>query len=143
MVRVALQVGPRIAPLEGCPNVETQVESLKVPKPIANLSATFGATIGQNGCAGIYPAMLATMIAPTMGVDPLSFSFITGLVAIVAVSSFGIAGVGGLDEIAAAAELEPVAGKLVVVADRRHIDPLAEIQPVLDREELVAGIENE
>jgi uncharacterized protein len=36
-------------------NVETQVEVLKVPPPIANLSASFGATIGQNGCAGIYP----------------------------------------------------------------------------------------
>ena len=76
-------------------NVETQVDGLKVPEPIANLSATFGATIGQNGCAGIYPAMLAVMIAPSMGIDPLSFSFILPLVAIVAVSSFGIAGVGG------------------------------------------------
>ena len=27
-------------------NVETQVDGLKVPEPIANLSATFGATIG-------------------------------------------------------------------------------------------------
>ena len=43
--------------------METQVDGLKVPEPIANLSATFGATIGQNGCAGIYPAMLAVMIA--------------------------------------------------------------------------------
>jgi len=30
-------------------NVETQVEELKVPRPVANLSATFGAPIGQNG----------------------------------------------------------------------------------------------
>ena len=67
-------------------NVETQVDGLKVPEPIANLSATFGATIGQNGCAGIYPAMLAVMIAPSMGIDPLSFSFILPLVAIVAIS---------------------------------------------------------
>ena len=28
-------------------NVETQVEKLRVPRPIANLSTTFGATIGQ------------------------------------------------------------------------------------------------
>ena len=76
-------------------NVETQVDELKVPRPIANLSATFGATIGQNGCAGIYPAMLAAMIAPTMGLDPLSPSFFLPLIGIVAISSFGIAGVGG------------------------------------------------
>jgi L-cystine uptake protein TcyP (sodium:dicarboxylate symporter family) len=32
---------------------------LGVPEGIANFSATFGLSIGQNGCAGIYPAMLA------------------------------------------------------------------------------------
>jgi L-cystine uptake protein TcyP (sodium:dicarboxylate symporter family) len=31
---------------------------------IANFSASFGLSIGQNGCAGIYPAMLAIMVAP-------------------------------------------------------------------------------
>jgi len=60
-------------------NVETQVDKLKVPTPVANLSATFGATIGQNGCAGIYPAMLATMVAPTIGINPLDPAFIAGL----------------------------------------------------------------
>ncbi|NNE60929.1 MAG: cation:dicarboxylase symporter family transporter, partial [Woeseia sp.] len=64
-------------------NVETQIEKLGVPTPIANLSATFGATIGQNGCAGIYPAMLATMVAPTLGISSLDPSFIAGLVAII------------------------------------------------------------
>src|SRR5699024_5176013 len=49
----------------------------------------------QNGCAGIYPAMLAVMIAPTIGIDPLSPGFILQLVLIIGISSFGIAGVGG------------------------------------------------
>ena len=40
-------------------NIETQTTKLGVSDKIANFSATFGATIGQNGCAGIYPAMLA------------------------------------------------------------------------------------
>lgn len=51
--------------------------------------------MGQNGCAGIYPAMLAVMIAPTIGIDPLSISFIIQLVLIIGISSFGVAGVGG------------------------------------------------
>src|SRR5690606_34593617 len=76
-------------------NVETQIDVLKVPSPVANLSATFGATIGQNGCAGIYPAMLATMIAPTLGISPVDPGFIATLTAVVAISSFGVAGVGG------------------------------------------------
>ncbi|MYL47804.1 cation:dicarboxylase symporter family transporter [Virgibacillus halodenitrificans] len=76
-------------------NIQAQKNSLGVDQGIANMSASFGATMGQNGCAGIYPAMLAVMIAPTVGIDPLSPGFILQLVLIIGVSSFGIAGVGG------------------------------------------------
>lgn len=76
-------------------NVETQTKRLGVPEGIANLSASFGATIGQNGCAGIYPAMLAVMIAPTVGINPMSWDFILTLILVVTISSFGVAGVGG------------------------------------------------
>ncbi|WP_066295127.1 L-cystine transporter [Bacillus sp. FJAT-29937] len=75
-------------------NIQTQ-KSLGVPDGIANFSGSFGLSIGQNGCAGIYPAMLAVMIAPTVGIDPLSPSFIATVIAVVAISSFGVAGVGG------------------------------------------------
>lgn len=76
-------------------NIKTQTNALGVSEGIANFSGSFGLSIGQNGCAGIYPAMLAVMIAPTVGVDPLSPSFIFTLIAVVAISSFGVAGVGG------------------------------------------------
>ena len=76
-------------------NVQTQTRALGIPAGIANFAASFGATIGQNGCAGIYPAMLAVMIAPTVGVNPLDPGFIMTLIAIITVSSFGVAGVGG------------------------------------------------
>lgn len=76
-------------------NVETQTKRLGVPEGVANLSASFGAAIGQNGCAGIYPAMLAVMIAPTVGINPASWDFILTLILVVVISSFGVAGVGG------------------------------------------------
>ncbi|HLR52831.1 MAG TPA: L-cystine transporter [Candidatus Avamphibacillus sp.] len=76
-------------------NIQAQKNSLGVDEGVANMSASFGATMGQNGCAGIYPAMLAVMIAPTIGIDPLSPEFIIQLVLIVGISSFGVAGVGG------------------------------------------------
>ena len=76
-------------------NVQTQTQALGTPMGIANFSASFGATMGQNGCAGIYPAMLAVMIAPTVGIDPFTFNFIATLVAIVTIGSIGVAGVGG------------------------------------------------
>ena len=65
-----------------------------MPAPIANIAASFGATIGQNGCAGLYPAMLAVMVAASGGTE-ISFEFVISLVLIVAIGSFGIAGVGG------------------------------------------------
>lgn len=76
-------------------NIKAQTNQLGVSEGIANFSGSFGLSIGQNGCAGVYPAMLAVMIAPTVGVDPLTPSFILSLIAIVAISSFGVAGVGG------------------------------------------------
>ncbi|NAW65413.1 L-cystine transporter [Photobacterium halotolerans] len=76
-------------------NIETQVKKLGNGEAVSNFSASFGATMGQNGCAGLYPAMLAVMIAPTLGIDPLDPGFIMTLIAIVTISSFGIAGVGG------------------------------------------------
>lgn len=108
-------------------NVETQVDELKVPRPIANLSATFGATIGQNGCAGIYPAMLAAMIAPTMGLDPLSPSFFLPLIGIVAISSFGIAGVGGGATFAALVVLPAMGMPIALVALLISIEPLIDM----------------
>ena len=107
--------------------VKTQIEELKVPSPIANLSATFGATIGQNGCAGIYPAMLAVMVAPTVGVDPTNFMFLLSLVAIIAVSSFGVAGVGGGATFAALIVLPAMGLPVTVVALLISIEPLIDM----------------
>jgi L-cystine uptake protein TcyP (sodium:dicarboxylate symporter family) len=76
-------------------SVQTQVERLGTAPGIANFAASFGAVMGQNGCAGVYPAMLAVMIAPTVGIDPMNFSFIAQLLAIIVVGSVGVAGVGG------------------------------------------------
>ncbi|HED5911557.1 TPA: L-cystine transporter [Staphylococcus aureus] len=75
-------------------NVQTQTRRLGVPEGIANFAATFGLSIGQNGCAGIYPSMLAIMVAPVANVE-IDLQFIVTLIAVVIISSFGVAGVGG------------------------------------------------
>jgi L-cystine uptake protein TcyP (sodium:dicarboxylate symporter family) len=107
--------------------IKTQIEVLKLPAPIANLAASFGATIGQNGCAGIYPAMLAVMVAPTVGVDPLDPMFILSLVAIIAVSSFGIAGIGGGATFAALIVLPAMGLPISIVALLISIEPLIDM----------------
>lgn len=44
-------------------NIETQSKALGVDEATANFAASFGTSIGQNGCAGIYPAMMAALPA--------------------------------------------------------------------------------
>lgn len=108
-------------------NVEAQINKLKVPPAIANLSASFGATIGQNGCAGIYPAMLAVMVAPTVGIDPMEINFILSLVAMIVISSFGIAGVGGGATFAALIVLPAMGLPVTIAALLISIEPLIDM----------------
>lgn len=106
--------------------IRAQIEELKVPPPIANISASFGATIGQNGCAGLYPAMLAVMVAPTVGVDP-DIGFIASLLVVVAIGSFGIAGVGGGATNAALVVLPAMGFPVTVAALLISIEPLIDM----------------
>jgi L-cystine uptake protein TcyP (sodium:dicarboxylate symporter family) len=108
-------------------NVETQIRDLGNHPSVANFSATFGSTIGQNGCAGIYPAMLAVMIAPTMGVDPLDPTFVVTLIGIVAISSFGVAGVGGGATFAALMVLPALGFPIALAALLISIEPLIDM----------------
>lgn len=108
-------------------NIETQENKLGNNSVIANFSATFGATIGQNGCAGIYPAMLAAMVAPTVGVDPFSLSYVVTLILVVAISSFGIAGVGGGATFAAIVVLSTLNLPIELVGLLISIEPLIDM----------------
>ncbi|WP_026088208.1 L-cystine transporter [Bartonella rattaustraliani] len=108
-------------------NIEAQTKWIGVPQSIASFAASFGATIGQNGCAGLYPAMLATMIAPSMGINPLDPTWIATLVGVVTLSSIGVAGVGG-GAIFAALIVLPIMGLPVsLVAVLISIEPLIDM----------------
>ncbi|CDG87880.1 L-cystine transporter [Xenorhabdus bovienii] len=108
-------------------NVETQTRRLGVPESIASFSASFGATIGQNGCAGIYPAMLAVMVAPTVGIDPFDPLWIATLVGIVTISSAGVAGVGGGATFAALIVLPAMGLPVTLVALLISVEPIIDM----------------
>ncbi|MGO1368889.1 MAG: L-cystine transporter [Senegalia sp. (in: firmicutes)] len=108
-------------------NVETQTQKFGVSEGHANLSASLGSSIGQNGCAGIYPAMLAVMIAPTVGIDPLAPVFLIKLVIVIALSSFGIAGVGGGATFAALIVLSTMGLPVGLVGLLIAIEPLIDM----------------
>ncbi|TRY25251.1 L-cystine transporter [Brevibacillus sp. LEMMJ03] len=108
-------------------NVKTQTDELGVPEGIANFAGSFGLSIGQNGCAGIYPAMLAVMAAPAAGVDPLTPSFILTLILVVALSSFGVAGVGGGATFAALMVLSTMNLPVAIVGLLISVEPLIDM----------------
>lgn len=76
-------------------NIKTQTNGFGVSEGVANFVGPFSLSIGQNGCAGTYPAMLAIMVAPTVGINPLDPGFLLSVILVVIISSFGVAGVGG------------------------------------------------
>ncbi|MBS4534183.1 L-cystine transporter [Clostridium sp. D2Q-14] len=108
-------------------NIETQIDKLGVSDGYANLSASLGTSIGQNGCAGIYPAMLAIMIAPTVGINPLAPAFLIKLIIVTAISSFGIAGVGGGATFAALVVLSTMGLPVGLVGLLIAIEPLIDM----------------
>jgi L-cystine uptake protein TcyP (sodium:dicarboxylate symporter family) len=108
-------------------SVQTQTQRLGTSEGIANFAASFGATIGQNGCAGIYPAMLAIMIAPTVGIDPFTLGFIAPLLAIIAIGSVGVAGVGGGATFAALIVLSAMGLPVALAGLLVSIEPLIDM----------------
>ncbi|HET7233560.1 MAG TPA: L-cystine transporter, partial [Longimicrobium sp.] len=108
-------------------NVQAQTDRLGVPPTIANFAASFGATIGQNGCAGLYPAMLAVMIAPSVGVSPADPHFLLTLVVVVTLGSFGIAGVGGGATFAAIVVLSTLNLPIALAGLLISIEPLIDM----------------
>lgn len=108
-------------------NIEAQTRRIGVPDAIASFSASFGVTIGQNGCAGLYPAMLAVMVAPTVGINPLDPLWIATLVGVTTLSSVGIAGVGGGATFAALLVLPALGLPITLVALLISIEPLIDM----------------
>jgi L-cystine uptake protein TcyP (sodium:dicarboxylate symporter family) len=108
-------------------SVQTQTARLGTPEGIANFAASFGSTIGQNGCAGIYPAMLAVMIAPTVGIDPMTAGFLLPLLLVVTFSSVGVAGVGGGATFAALIVLSAMGLPVALAGLLISIEPLIDM----------------
>ena len=107
--------------------IDAQTNRMGVPEGVANFAGSFGLSIGQNGCAGIYPAMLAVMIAPSVGQNPLEPTFLLTLVAIVAISSFGVAGVGGGATFAAILVLSAMNLPVVLAGLLISVEPLIDM----------------
>ena len=123
-------------------NIETQTKALGVDEATANFAGSFGLSIGQNGCAGVYPAMLATIVAPTVGINVFDWQFILLLVAVVTISSFGVAGVGGGATFASLIVLGSMNLPIAIVGLVISVEPLIDMARTLVNvsDSMVAGM---
>ncbi|WP_195940042.1 cation:dicarboxylate symporter family transporter [Romboutsia sp. 1001713B170131_170501_G6] len=74
--------------------IETLTDNVKVDQGIASFVGSLGSNMGMNGCAGIYPALMAVTVANMSG-TPMNFSFYVMLLIVITISSLGIAGIPG------------------------------------------------
>ena len=79
-------------------------DRLGVHRATANLVPSLGATMGMNGCAGFFPAMLVVMVAQMVGIE-MNMQFYIMLLIVVVIGSIGVAGIPGTATIAATISL--------------------------------------
>ena len=79
--------------------IETLTEKAGVDNGVASFVGSLGSNAGMNGCAAIYPALMAVTVANMSG-TPMDFSFYGMLLVIIVISSLGIAGLPGTDTMA-------------------------------------------
>ena len=108
--------------------LETLQDKLGVSEESANFVATLGTSIGMNGCAGVFPAMLAVIVASAVGA-PMDLTFYVTVVLVITISSIGIAGVPGTATIAATVNLNGLGygGAMSSIGAVFGIDPIIDM----------------
>lgn len=102
--------------------IEALTEKQGVEEGVASFTASLGANMGMNGCAGIYPALMAITVANMAGVDK-DISFYVMLLVVITISSLGIAGLPGTATMAVSVVLSgvglgsyfPLAGGIIAI----------------------------
>lgn len=108
--------------------IETLTNNQGVDSTVANFSGSLGANMGMNGCAGIYPALMAVTIANMAGVK-MDFNFYVMLLVVIAISSLGIAGLPGTATMAVSVVLSGVGmgGYFPLAGGILAIDPILDM----------------
>ncbi len=87
--------------------IEALTDKQGVEEGVASFTASLGANMGMNGCAGIYPALMAVTVANMAGVE-MNASFYAMLLVVITISSLGIAGLPGTATMAVSVVLSGV-----------------------------------
>ncbi len=87
--------------------IEALTDKQGVEEGLASFTASLGANMGMNGCAGIYPALMAVTIANMANIE-MNASFYAMLLVVITISSLGIAGLPGTATMAVSVVLSGV-----------------------------------
>ena len=74
--------------------IKVLTENAGIKEGTSTFVGSLGSNMGMNGCAGIYPAMMAVTLANMVGRE-LDISFYATLIVVIVISSLGIAGLPG------------------------------------------------
>lgn len=105
---------------------EALKNNFKVRQELATAIPSFGATMGMNACAGIYPALLVIM-ALVVTNQPITFEVITMTLLLNLIASFGVSGMPGAAYIAASITLSALNLPFGVIAIVLAIDPIIDM----------------
>lgn len=98
--------------------LKSLTNEVKVSERIASFVAPMGATMGMNGCAGLYPTIVSIFVANVFGI-PMDFSKYLLLILVTTLASIGTAGVPGTASIMATVVLSslglPIEGIAMVL----------------------------
>lgn len=75
-------------------SIETLTEKQGADEGIASFATSLSTNMGMNGCAGIYPALMAVAVANMAGIE-MNAGFYIMLIVVITISSLGIAGLPG------------------------------------------------
>ncbi|MEW9097277.1 MAG: dicarboxylate/amino acid:cation symporter [Clostridiaceae bacterium] len=98
--------------------IKCLTDRVKISDKIASFVAPMGATMGMNGCGGIYPVIVAMFVAKIFDIPMNFYSYIV-LVLVTTIASIGTAGVPGTASIMATVVLAsmglPIEGIAMVI----------------------------
>ena len=107
--------------------IEILDEKFGIEEGVASFVGSLGSNMGMNGCAGLYPAMVTVVLAQITGTQ-MDLGFYIMLIIVVAVSSFGIAGLPG----AATISISVVISGMGMGVHFPLIGAIIAIDPILD-----------
>ena len=115
--------------------ISTLTVRMGVNTGTANLVGSLGSTMGMNGCAGFFPALLAVMVAHMVGIDT-NIQFYIMLVIVVVIGSIGIAGIPGTATVAATVVLSGMG----MVEYFPLIGMVLAVDPIIDMARTLANV---